>query len=130
MSLYDTLRDYYDEVFWILFAAIAILTVASMFSTGFIEIGLGLLLIMLGIHRLDGELRHKKHENRNSKLETYTRDIGKWLNGSHTSNSKTKDSHEKRIHVLDRKRVSHEKKTEKQYRDLVRKVTGKEELFT
>lgn len=122
MTMIELLEEHYNKVFWAIFIIAALLLIGSLFSGGLLEIALGMVLIAVGLHRLDLEFNHKDHENGLQTVKNYMQNMGSWVNSKHSSAEEWNRKYDLRLHSLDKKRASFEKKTEQQYRDLVRKL--------
>ena len=121
MTPFEGFAGHQNKLFWGVFTVALLFLLASLFSRGLIEIALGLVLVAVGLHRLDLELKHRNQEDSRKKFENYLQNVGNWLNSNHSTNNDWASKYDLRLHNLDKKRASFEKKVEKEYRDLVRK---------
>ena len=122
MTLLETIADHQNKIFWLIFIIAAVLLLASLFSGGLLEIALGFVLIAVGLHKLDLEFSHNDHKNGIKKVNSYLQNVGQWLDSKHSSGEEWNRKYDLRLHNLDKKRANFERKAEKQYRDLVRKL--------
>ena len=114
---------YYNQAFWLLFIAIGILVISgSILAVPLLDLALGLLLIALGLHKIYEEVRHKSQEEERKTLLKYLDKINTWLSSSHAHNKKLAAKADYRVHNLDRKQSNLERKIDKSYRELARKI--------
>ncbi len=122
----DAYLRHYNRVFWIFFIAAAGLFVA-LTATGFkdvfaLDMILGLVIIFAGVHRLGQEHLNRRLRRAQKESERTVSELLQWAHKSYDYTRGFKESHETRLFSLDSKRAKHEKKTEEQYRDTVRKI--------
>ena len=110
-------------VFWLFFIVIGvIIIIGAVGRIFFVDLLIGLIVIVLGIARLSEELSKFEFEERHKKIESDLGNISTWMNDNYAYTKKMKDRHENRMHRLDNKRVDIERELEIKYRDIVRKV--------
>ncbi len=123
----DNILDFLDRqktrIFWILFIIMGIFLIGGILvNVIIIDILLGLIIIVIGVQKLDGEWHKKRMENEQGKIKETLGYMAEWVNASHGYMKKIRNSSENRIFRLDNERVDLDKKMEKSYRELVRKI--------
>jgi hypothetical protein len=117
---------HYSKLFWLLFTlagAIFISTVLLGFvSLFYLEIILGVALVVVGIHMLGEEFSHRSIRKSQDDSVRAINELLQWAEKSYDYTRAFKDRHERRIYRLDHKRAEHEKKVEEQFRSAVKKI--------
>ena len=117
------ITDYYDVMFWVLFILIGVLVISSAtLAIPLLDLALGLVLVTLGFHKIYEEIRHDGQEMDKRNVMRRLDDINSWLGKSHMHGRKANEKHTYRLNKLDEKRAALDKKIEKNYRDLARKI--------
>lgn len=115
--------DYWSSAFWLLFVIAGGFVIAGSFiRLIFLDILLGLILIAIGVLKLNEDITRKglrrRHNNINESIDYLTNQIG-------TSTNMTRmlrERHDHRFLHLDKKRAEIEDKIEDNYRDLAKKI--------
>jgi hypothetical protein len=122
----DVYLNHYNKLFWILFAIAGAMFIASMYlgfiSIMYLDLVLGIVLVVAGIHRIGEEFFNRSIRNAHDDSVRAINELLQWAEKSYDYTREFKDRHEKRFHNIDRKRSDLEKKTEEQFRDAVRKI--------
>lgn len=112
-----------DRIFWALFLVLAAGLIASMIANIFyIDVLLGLIVITMGLYKLGEEYYSRHFHKEHQRMAEDMDNVMEWLTHSYEFTKRMKDTHENRLHHLDRKRAQIENKVESNYRDVVRKV--------
>jgi hypothetical protein len=121
---------HYSKLFWPLFAlagATFIFTIyLGMASLFYLEIILGVALVVVGIHMLGEEFAHGSVRRAQDDSIRAINELLQWAEKSYDYTRAFKDRHERRIHRLDHKRTELEGKVEQQFRSAVRKIIDME----
>ena len=119
--------NHWNRIFWAFFVFIGLVIVfGTLFKALYIEILLGLVVIIVGIHKLGEERSSNNIEETQTKLNRSVDYIAHWMNSMYDFSKNLKNKHEYRLYHLDKKRADMDKKIEDNYRDLVRKVVNLE----
>jgi hypothetical protein len=116
-------EGFFNKIFWVFFVVMGFLIVFGLSARAyFIDILLGIMLIALGINKLEAEMKHGKAEGSIRDMESRVRNMDSMVNDTHSMLRGTRSTHELRLHKLDNKRAEQDVKIEQNYRDLVRKI--------
>lgn len=119
----EYIAEYYTLVFWLLFTIAGALVISSAaLATPLLDLALGLVLVALGLHKLYEETHTQRREEDKRLLARHLGNINTWLSSSHAHSRRANTRNEYRISNLDKKRADLDKKIEKNYRELVRKI--------
>jgi len=122
-----TIGGHRNKMFWLLFIIIgAVLISEIVMNIFFIDILLGLFLVIIGLYKLGEEYITGNLKNEQDRVSEDMNNVMEWLSHSYEFTKKLRDRHENRLHHLDGKRADMDKKIEKNYRELVRKIIGVE----
>ncbi len=120
-------EGFFNKLFWLFFILTGFLVVLGLASrVYFLDILLGVMLIAMGLNKLEIEMKHNRSERERMNTEHRIRSLDNMVSDTHSSLTGIRSSHELRVHKLDTKRVDQEKKIEANYRDLVRKIFNME----
>lgn len=112
-----------DRIFWVLFLILGVGLIASMIINVFyVDVLLGLILITMGLYKLGEEYYSRHFHKEHQRISEDMDNVMEWLTHNYEFTKRMKDTHENRLHHLDRKRADMENKIEGNYRDVVRKV--------
>lgn len=111
-----------NGIFWILFALMGALIALRV---PFLEIVLGVIVIFLGLSKLGNDLQERKNQEGRESLQQTLQDIQKWLEREYRRLQRMEMRYENRFFQSDKKRIAMERKTEKNYRELVRTTDRK-----
>ncbi len=121
--MFHVKRLHFSRGFWISFAALAALTVYSLFTrVFFIDLLAGLLVILVGLQGLLYEYNQRLLINDRKKIRENFDYIVQWLDNNYSFLKTINTKHENRLHTLDVKRARTDEKLEKLFRDAVRKI--------
>ena len=113
----------WNRIFWAFFVFIGLVVIfGTLFRALYIEVLLGLVVIIIGIHKLGEEKHSINMEDAQRRVSRNMDYMIHWSNSMHDYVKGMKDRHEYRLHHLDSKRAEMEKKIEDNYKDLVRKL--------
>ncbi|MCK4714210.1 MAG: hypothetical protein KAT35_01440 [Candidatus Aenigmarchaeota archaeon] len=117
---------HYNRLFWLFFVIAGALFVSSVFlgvlSELYIEIVLGFLLVVVGIHRTGEEfLNRRVREAQDASIRTIN-ELLQWAEKSYDYTRAFKERHEKRLFHLDERRADLESKLDEQFRLAVKKI--------
>jgi uncharacterized membrane protein len=117
---------HYNRLFWLFFVIAGALFVSSVFLGAlgelYIEIILGFLLAVVGIHRTGEEFLNKRvRETQDASIRTIN-ELLQWAEKSYDYTRAFKERHEKRLFHLDERRADLENKLESQFRLAVKKI--------
>ena len=122
-NVFEFLDVHQEKIFWGTFILIGIFTVAGAFSAvSFVEIPIGLVLIILGLNRLLDEVNTKKSRKDRDYLNANFRNIRQLGESAQKSVAKLKKRHDLRFHNMNQRRILMEKRIEQNYRDLAGKI--------
>jgi len=123
MEVYLT---HYNKLFWLLFAAAGALFILTGFlgltSLFYIDLILGVVIVVAGIHRLGEEFSHRGMRRAHDDAVRAINELLQWAEKSYDYTRAFKDRHEKRLFHLDQKRNDLENKVEDQFRSAVKKI--------
>ena len=123
MGVYLT---HYNRIFWLLFAiagAMFIFTgIMGLTSLFYLDVILGVVIVVAGIHRLGEEFSHRNMRRSHDDAVRAINELLQWAEKSYDYTRAFKDRHEKRLFRLDQKRAEIEDKVEDQFRSAVKKV--------
>jgi len=130
LGISEFLTEHRGKIFWLFFIIIGIFVIGGIFiNLFFIDILLGLILIVIGVQRLDEEYHKKSLESERRKTKETMDYMAQWLDASHDYIKLVKNRHEHRIFNLDKKRADLDSKIDIQdnriemnHRDIVRKI--------
>lgn len=106
-------------LFWIIFAGAGILVFVR-FPFG--EIVIGIMVIAVGIYTLGRELEEQRQVEERAQLKDTLIQIQDWLQSEHAYVKNLESKYENRFFQTNKKRISIEKKLEKQQRDVIKKI--------
>jgi len=117
---------HYNKLFWLFFVAAGALFVAAsalgMLNQWYAEILLGLLLVVVGIHRIGEEFFNRKlRESQDTSVRTIN-ELLQWAEKSYDYTRAFKERHEKRLFHLDQRRADLENRLDEQFRSAVKKI--------
>jgi hypothetical protein len=117
---------HYNRLFWLFFVIAGALFVSSVFlgvlGELYIEIVLGFLLVVVGIHRTGEEfLNMRVKESQDASIRTIN-ELLQWAEKSYDYTRAFKEKHEKRLFHLDERRADLENKLDEQFRLAVKKI--------
>lgn len=117
---------HHNRLFWLFFVIAGALFVSSVFlgvlGELYIEIVLGFLLVVVGIHRTGEEfLNRRMRESQDASVRTIN-ELLQWAEKSYDYTRAFKERHEKRLFHLDERRADLENKLDDQFRLAVRKI--------
>lgn len=115
--------NHWNRIFWAFFIFIGLVIIfGTLFQAMYVEVLLGLVVIILGIQKLGDEKVIMRLEDNQAKVNRSMDYMIHWSNTMHDYVKNMKGKHDFRLHNMDSKRAELEKKTEDNYRDLVRKI--------
>jgi len=118
-----TLGMHRNKVFWLLFIILgAVLVSGIMTSVFYIDILMGLFLVIIGIYKLGEEFITDNIKREQERVSEDIDNVMEWLSHSYEFTKRMKDTHENRLHHLDNKRADMDRRIEKNYREIVRKI--------
>ncbi len=113
----------WNTIFWILFVILgAAIIFQTAFNIFFLDIAFGLMVIVIGIHKINEELSNREFERQKKEFAESIRYLTNWMDKSHSLTRNLKERHENRLYHLDVKRADLDEKIEKTQRDLIRKM--------
>jgi hypothetical protein len=116
-------RIYVSRGFWVSFAILAALTIYGLVARlFFIDVLIGLLVILVGLHGLLYEYNQRLLISDRRKIRDNFEYITQWLDSSHSFLKSINTKHESRLHSLDVKRAQADEKLENTFRDAVKKI--------
>jgi hypothetical protein len=125
-QILDRYLIHYNKLFWLLFAlagGIFIITVILGYvSLLYLDIILGVALVVVGVHMLGEEFHNRTLRNDMNESVRTINELLQWAEKSYDYTRAFKDRHEKRLFSLDQKRADHEAKVEDQFRSAVKKI--------
>lgn len=111
------------RIFWIVFIIIWVLLMVGISQRIIIfDLLLGLIIIILGLAKLSDDLRKKEFIDITTKTSKNLEQINDYLTTHYDFNKKINDKHNYRFFQLNKKRLKTEKKIEKNYRELAKKI--------
>lgn len=114
---------HYNKIFWIIFALAGAMFITAIFlGYFFLDLVLGLVLVVAGVHRIGEEFFNRSMRKSQDESVRTINELLQWAQKSYDYTRDFKDRHEKRLHRLDTKRANLENKTEEQFRDAVKKI--------
>ena len=117
---------HYNKLFWLLFAAAGALFIFTgllgLTSTFYLDIILGVVIVVAGIHRLGEEFSHRSMRRAHDDSVRAINELLQWAEKSYDYTRSFKDRHEKRLFHLDQRRTQLEEKVEEQFRAAVKKI--------
>jgi len=125
MFSYVHLFRYWDKIFWLLFAAIALSLVAgTMIAAVQFEffVILGLITVIIGAGKLSEELTNMKVVGHQDDIYKKLNSISHQLEKTFNLASRHKNKTEYRVQKLDKRRIDVDIKLEKRYRELASKI--------
>lgn len=118
-----TLGMHRNKVFWLVFIILgAVLVSGIMTSVFYIDVLMGLFLVIIGIYKLGEEFITDNIKREQERVSEDIDNVMEWLSHSYEFTKRMKDTHENRLHHLDNKRADMDRRIEKNYREIVRKV--------
>jgi hypothetical protein len=118
-----TLGMHRNKIFWVLFIVIGAVLISGMvINVFFIDILLGLFLVIIGLYKFGEEHITDSMRNEQERVSEDMDNVMEWLSHSYEFTKRMRDRHENRLHHLDSKRAEMDGKIEKNYRELVRKI--------
>jgi len=119
-----------NRIFWALFIILGVFVIGGIFiNLFFIDIILGILMIIIGLQRIEDEHYKEKLEKERRKTNDALNYMAQWLDASHDYITRTKNKHENRLFNLDRKKASLDSRMEMNHRDVVKKIIELENRF-
>lgn len=117
------MAEHKSKIFWFFFIVLGIFVIGGeIFNLFFIDILLGLVMIVIGVQRLEEEHHKRTLESEQKKINETIKYMAQWLDASHDYISEVKNRHESRLFNLDKKKADLDSKVEMNYRDMVRKI--------
>jgi membrane-associated HD superfamily phosphohydrolase len=117
---------HYNRLFWLFFViAAAIFIYSIIFTTisfGYLDIAIGLILVVIGIHRIGEEFSIRRMKDTQNDTSRYVNELLQWAQKSYDYTRSFKEKHEKRLFNLDKRRIALEEQTDEQFRAAVKKV--------
>ena len=99
------LTEHRNKVFWFFFTILGIFVIGGFLSNlYFIDILLGLVMIVIGVQRLEEEHNKREMRKEHNKVNDTLKYITQWLDASHDYISEMKNNHELRMFNLNRKK--------------------------
>ncbi len=118
-----TIGGHRNKIFWVLFIVLGGVLVSGLITNVFyIDLFMGLFLVIIGLYKLGEEFMTDSLKRQQERVMDDMDNVMEWLSHSYEFTRKLKESHEGRLHKLDGKRAEMDRKIEKNYRDLVRKI--------
>ena len=112
-----------NNIFWIVFAIAGIISVVmALTDMFFLGIVLALMIILSGIAKLEQDAHKSDFIKSMNNVERDVRSLKENVEKGHYFASTINEKTEKRLQRLDAKRVDADRKAEKRFRDLVRKI--------
>ncbi len=112
-----------NKAFWITFAATAFASLGTAAGDFFLfGIFMAIFTVLIGLAKLDHDVAKKELHKSFNRIENELHEIMKNFEKGIYYTSKTSDKIEKRIYRIDAKRAELDRKTEKLFRDAVRKI--------
>ena len=112
----DSYQKHFNKIFWILFILAGAIFIAAqvvgIIDSYNLDLVLGLVLVVAGIHRLGTEYTHRSLKRIQDDTVRSVNELLQWAEKSYDYTREFKDRHEKRIHRLDQKRGELESKVE------------------
>ena len=116
-------RLHISRGFWVSFAVLALLTIYGLIARlFFIDVLIGLLVILVGLHGLLYEYNQRLLTSDRRKIRENFEYITQWLDNSYSFLKSINTRHEGRLHSLDVKRAQADEKLENIFRDAVKKI--------
>ncbi len=116
-------EGFFNGLFWVLFVVIGALVILGLvYRVLFLDVLLGIMLVALGLNKLEIEMKHTRSERERAETESRISGLDSAVSDARSFLKGTRSSHELRIHKLDTKRADQDKRIEDNYRDLVRKI--------
>ena len=123
LGMTEFFTEHRGRIFWLFFIILGIFVIGGIFLNLFlIDILLGLVMIIIGIHRLETEHHKRIMEKEQGKINETINYMAQWLDANHDYVKNMRSKHDNRIFGLDRKRAELDKRIEMNHRDLVRKI--------
>ncbi len=118
-----TFGTHRNKVFWLVFIILgAVLVSGIVTSIFYIDVLMGLFLVIIGLYKIGEEFITDNIKREQERVSEDVDNVMEWLSHSYEFTKRLKDTHENRLHHLDSKRANMDKKIEKNYRDIVRKI--------
>lgn len=115
--------NHWNRIFWAFFIFIGFVIVfGTLLRVAYIEILLGLIVIILGVQKLGEETHSNDVKDNQDKINRSMDYIIHWANSTYDYIKNMRNRHEYRLYHLDRKYADMEQKIENNYRGLVRKL--------
>ena len=112
-----------NRLFWLLFLILGSTLISGIVVNVFyIDVILGLFLVIIGLYKLGEEIFSKNLKKEQERVSEDIDNVMEWLSHSYEFTKHLKNTHENRLHHLDKKRAEMGDKIENNYRDVVRKV--------
>ena len=108
-----------NSMFWLVFALIGVFL---FFRLPLIEVIVGILVVFLGIYKIAEELDRRKAEHERTSIQKTLEDIRDWMEREHKFVKLIEGRYDNRFFQSNKKRIDVEKKLDKNYRDLTRKL--------
>jgi hypothetical protein len=118
-----TFGTHRNKVFWLVFIILgAVLVSGIVTSVFYIDVLMGLFLVIIGLYKIGEEFITDNLKGEQQRVSEDMDNVMEWLTHSYEFTKRMKDTHENRLHHLDHKRADMDKKIEKNYREIVRKI--------
>jgi hypothetical protein len=112
-----------NKIFWLLFVILGATLISGMITSVFyIDVLLGLLLVIIGLYKFGEEFITDNIRKDQQRFSEDIENVMEWLTHSYEFTKRLKDTHESRIHHLDSKRAEMNNRIDKNYREMVRKI--------
>lgn len=118
-----------NKVFWVLFIVIGAFIIVGALGIIFVDILIGLAVIVIGIHKLEEEFKSKRIFREQEKTNNDIHSISRWMESSDVLTQSMKTRNENRFFHIDNKRAALERELEEKYRDLARKTLELDNKF-
>lgn len=110
-------------MFWAFFVLIGLVMIfGSILNVTYLDILLGLFVVILGIQKLGEENRAVSIEAKQEKIERNLDQVNHWTNSTYDYINNMKSRHEYRLYHLGEKRSELEEKAENNYREIAKKL--------
>ncbi|MBI4020976.1 MAG: hypothetical protein HY369_01925 [Candidatus Aenigmarchaeota archaeon] len=106
-----------SPLFWIIFILAGVF-----FFLRSVEIVAGLLVVLLGVHRLGTEVRLREQRKERTQLQATLEDIRQWMERDYAFLQELRDRYDNRFFNLSKQKLETQRQIDKSYRDLVRKI--------
>lgn len=123
--------DYFNKTFWALFVVIGLfIIVSSVVNIFFVDVLLGLAVIVIGVHKLAEESKSREIEINQGKMAGKINQILDWLDHNHKYTKNLGAKTDFRLDKFHKSKQDSEERHEKLYDDLAKKIIHIENRMT